>query len=176
MQALYTKTFSDFLTNNENNAEWQALISRLTTSFPSFVFGHGTGASLQFVDILIRKYKFREIGRETEELFFNTFDKKVDEVLIKFESKVNAFLENESVLMQFKVEVSDNVKYTDYLNPSVATTENLNVNSVEQRERTFNRFIAPMTSRPDLLKKIQDLQSIYYKAVEAFEPCFMGCF
>lgn len=173
MKSLYTETFQEFLANNENNDTWNTLKNRLISEFPAFQFGNLT---LSLYSILEKKFIYREIGRETEDLFVNSLDKKLDEVIIKYSHKVKIFLENADDLMTFKVRASAEDKYTDYNNPSVAVTENLNVDSVSKTEREYDRFIAPMTSRPDLMDKIQGITSIYYKAVNEFEVCFMGCF
>lgn len=173
MKSLYTETFQEFLNNNENNETWNTFKNRLISEFPAFQFGNVT---LSLYSILEKKFIYREIGRETEDLFVNSLDKKLDEVVIKYSHKVKLFLENADDLMTFKFDVSDTEKYTDYLNPTTADTENLNVDSVSKREHVYERFLAPLSSRPDLIDKIQGITSIYYKAVNEFEDCFMGCF
>lgn len=175
MIALYTETFKEFIDNNAENADWVALVEKMNTSFPPYVKSYDSG-EISFYDILLNKFKFREIGRETEELFFNSFSKKFDEVLIKYENKISCFFDNRDELAESKISMSDDEKNLDYNNPSTAVVENLNVQYVTKRERTYNRILAPMTSRPDLIKKIQELESIYYIAVNEFESCFMGCF
>ena len=174
MQSLYTETLQEFLTNNEDNTEWTTFKQRMIDNFPSFVIDETN--NLSFYDLFVRRFIFREIGRETEELFYNSLVKKFDEITIKYIDKVKLYTENVSGLMTFKIGLKEEEEYFDYLNPSTAVTANLNVDTAFRRTRDYERFLSPMTDKVSLLAKLIDLKSIYMEALTEFETCFMGCF
>lgn len=182
MKALYTETFKEFLENNASNDELLALIYKIENNFPGFVFtlkgdDDETIVSLvSFFDILKSKFEFREIGYETEDLFFASLNRKADEVIIKYKDKVKMVSDKFPDLLSHKMAMNEEENYYEYMNPSVASTANLNVNSAFKRVRDHQRIIGIATDDVDLLVKFQEIKSIYYEAVEKFEPCFMGCF
>lgn len=178
MKALYTETFKEFLENNASNPELLALIYKIENNFPGFIFNliDENETTISFFNILKSKFEFREIGYETEDLFFASLNRKTDEVIIKYKEKVEMVINKFPALLSHKMDMNEVENYYEYMNPSVASTANLNVNSAFKRERDHQRIIGIATDEVDLLVKFQEIKSIYYEAVEKFEPCFMGCF
>ena len=178
MKALYTETFQEFLEHNENDVDLNALIFKLENNFPKITMqtDSETETAFSLFDIIRTKYNFREIGSETEGMFFNSLRRKVDEVIITYRTKVTVILSKFPQLLNRKVELNETENYFEYLNPSVANPANLNVNNSFKRERAHDRITGVITNDVVLLEQFQNLKSIYYEVVEQFEPCFMGIF
>lgn len=145
MLARFTETFKELLENKHYGQvdESQDLTEVITllNKFPDFEYD---SVILSLKDLVIKKYYYREIGSETEELFLHRFSVKCDEVLLKFLPKVEMWLENFKDLFKFTVELksketgtfSNNGQNTYYLNPINASTGITKTVVVDEEHKT----------------------------------------
>ena len=168
--SLYTETLADFLERNESSSQWQAIKNRLTNLLP--VFNVGGVFDRNFYELFVEKYDIREIGAETESLFYHYLNETISEVIIKYRPKITQFVDNFNNLFKRSVslEYHDDNKY--YLNP--ANTQADKLNNRTKYDGSKDQSFAFLTSNARLMKEIMDLQDIYYAALEEFEKCFMG--
>lgn len=85
MISLYTETLQQYIDNGGN------MHLEKFAQIPPFVFD---SVSYNAYDLFWRKYKFREIGAETEEMFDEYLGIKLDEVIIKYAEKIKLYIEN----------------------------------------------------------------------------------
>ena len=167
--ALYTETLAEFLERNESSSQWQALKQRFLL-MPTF---NVEGVmDRNFYELFVEKYDVREIGAETESLFFHYLNETISEVLIKYKPKISVFINNFNSLFERKVRLSysDDNKY--YLNPINTTSEKLQNRT--KYDGGKDQSFAFLTSNAKLMQEIMNLKDIYNEALNEFEKCFMG--
>lgn len=167
--SLYTETLADFLERNESSSQWQAIKSRLLL-MPTFNVEGFFDRS--FYELFVEKYDVREIGAETESLFYHYLNETISEVLIKYKPKISMFIQNFNKTFDRQVELAyhDDNKY--YLNP--ANTQADKLQNRTKYDGTKEQTFAFLTSNAKLMSEIIELKDIYYEALEQFEKCFMG--
>lgn len=169
IEGIYTETLAEFLERNESSSPWQAIKNRFLL-MPTFnvagVFDRN------FYELFEEKYDIREIGAETDSLFFHYINETISEVLIKYRPKIYHFINNFNNLFKRDVELAyhDDNKY--YLNP-VNTQANKLQNRTEY-DGTKEQSFAFLTSNPRMMQELIDIKDIYYQALDEFEKCFMG--
>ena len=106
----FTETFEEFLNNKSGN--W--LVNKLA-DIPSFKFKDeelNIDYTLLFSNLIKNKYLLREIGAETEEMFEYYFDRKIDEIKIKYVPKVSMWINNFNDLFKFTVRLNLEKNYS----------------------------------------------------------------
>ena len=83
--ALYTETLAQFLERNESSSPWQAIITRFA-QMPTFNVGGEFDRT--FYQLFVEKYDIREIGSETESMFYHFINETLSEILIKYRPKI----------------------------------------------------------------------------------------
>ena len=79
--ALYTETLAQFLERNESSSQWQALKDRFDL-MPTFNVGGEFDRT--FYQLFVEKYDIREIGSETDSMFYHFLNETLSEILIKY--------------------------------------------------------------------------------------------
>ena len=132
MLSRYTETFEECLENNHygtlEQTEQLTQVINLLNEFPDFRYGDRV---LSMKNLVINKYLKREIGSETEELFFHRFSVKCEELILKYVPKIDMWLTNFKDLFKFTVKLdytetetfASGTQNTYYLNPVNANTE-----------------------------------------------------
>lgn len=197
----FTETFEEFLNNKSGN--W--LVNKLA-DIPSFKFKDeelNIDYTLLFSNLIKNKYLLREIGAETEEMFEYYFDRKIDEIKIKYVPKVSMWINNFNDLFKFTVRLNLERNYssgdinTYYLNPAnklnptktinkdgtVTYSGNLKTENVDdtitQGHSTLDRDVLQTVwgkTRANILDQIFELKDIYYEMIESFNNIFMGLY
>lgn len=197
MISLYTETLGQLLENQHYGEEDQSSslteILELMAKIPNFNFDDEETLDLNFTTLFMEKYDIREIGAETEELFMHHWRETTNEILIKYVSKINMWIEHFNELFLFKVTLNsrDENRHTDkttntyYLNPINKSITDLKVQDVDEnnnngsttliKERDVLQSVWGKT-RPHILAQILDLKDIYLDCLEEFESIFMGVF
>lgn len=167
--ALYTETLAQFLERNESSSQWQALKERFML-MP--VFNVEGFMDRNFYELFVEKYDIREIGAETESLFYHFVNETISEVLIKYKPKISMFITNFNKLFNRSVELAyhDDNKY--YLNP--VNTQSDKLQNRTKYDGSKEQSFAFLTSNAKLMQEIMDLKDIYNEALNEFEKCFMG--
>ena len=169
ISSLYTETLADFLERNESSSQWQAIKSRFML-MP--VFNVAGVFDRNFYELFVEKYDVREIGAETESLFYHYLNETISEVLIKYRPKIDQFINNFNNLFSRKVELAyhDDNKY--YLNP--ANTQADKLQNRTKYDGSKEQSYAFLSSNPKIMQEIIDIKDVYYEALSEFEKCFMG--
>lgn len=167
--ALYTETLAKFLERNESSSPWQAVKARFNL-MP--VFNVAGVFDRNFYELFVEKYDIREIGAETDSMFYHFINETISEVLIKYRPKIYHFINNFNNLFSRQVELAyhDDNKY--YLNPANTQADKLQNRTKYDgsKEQTF----AFLTSNPRMMSELLEVKDIYYEALDEFEKCFMG--
>lgn len=175
----YTETLEEYI------AQGGDLHKAKFDLLPTFSVG---STSLNMYDLFITRYKLREIGAETEELFSHYLDIKLDEIMLRYVDKINLYISNFNDLMSRKVKLQQDDTTTygkatqneDYLNPITNGTgaklqdftKQVNQGSDNYhsvKEQAFGYF----KSNPEILKAALEIENIYYTALEEFNILFM---
>lgn len=119
MKALYTEVFSDFLARNESSTEWQAIITKFG-KFPAFTL---QSLNFSFYDLFKEKYDIREIGAETDALFYHHINDTLNETLIAYVPKIALYLANFSKLMDRKLLLEQHYVDTRVMDRTIEDTE-----------------------------------------------------
>lgn len=177
--SLYTETLADFLERNESSSQWQAIKDRFNL-MPLFNIGgdlyefpqESAFFDRSFYELFIEKYDVREIGAETESLFYHYINETISEVLIKYKHKIAIFVDKFNKLFDRKVELEyhDDNKY--YLNP--VNTQADKLQNRTKYDGSKEQSFAFLSSNARVLQEIIDIKNIYYEALDEFEKCFMG--
>lgn len=166
---IYTETLAQFLERNENSSPWQDIKTRFGL-MP--VFNVGGLFDRNFYELFIEKYDIREIGAESESLFYHYLNETLSEVIIKYRPKIAQFVNNFNKLFDRSVtlEYSDDNKY--YLNP--VNTQADKMYNRTKYDGSKDQSFAFLTSNARLMQEIMSIKDIYYEALDEFEKCFMG--
>lgn len=146
MIPLYTETLQECLENNgygqDNQNPALTEILALMGKIPNFVFG--STIDLNVIDLFIEKFDIREIGAETEELFFHFWREKTNEILINYVPKIKMWIDNFNDLFKFtvKLEIVENQNFSNgsqdtyYYNPITANTGVSKTVVVDEQNKT----------------------------------------
>lgn len=177
MIALYTETLSDFINNiPPENSEWWGQILDKFDRFPSFKIFTSTPQYIDLYDLFIEKYDIREIGAESEDLFYHFLTEKLNELYLKYASKIQLYIDNFNTLAERKQVLVRNDENTYYVNP-VIPNDNPVLNSTA-KYKTDRDTLLPLfnVTNSDLLRQAMEIKDIYLDCLNEFEPCFMGVF
>jgi hypothetical protein len=171
IKALYTETLAEFLERNESSSPWQAIKRRFNLMSQ---FNVGGEFDRTFYELFIEKYDVREIGAETDSMFYHFLNETLSEILIKYRPKIVQFVNNFNDLFKRSVslEYHDDNKY--YLNP--VNTQADKLQNRTKYDGSKEQSFAFLTSNPRMMQELLDIKDIYYEALEEFEKCFMGVF
>lgn len=202
MKALYTETLSDFLARNEDEAIWQAIVTKFD-KFPTFSL---QSLNFSMYDLFKEKYDIREIGAETDSLFVHFINDKLNELLVKYAPKIALYVNNFANLLDRKITLQENSADTRVLDRTIGTDENrdtklnpINATAGVGSARTATResfetdvdedstytiqyygtkeqALMFFKSNPELLEKALEIRDVYLDALNEFDPCFMGIF
>ena len=167
--SLYTETLADFLERNESSSQWQAVKSRFNL-MP--VFNVEGLFDRNFYELFIEKYDIREIGAETDSLFYHFINETISEVLIKYRPKISQYIQNFNKNFDRTVvlEYHDDNKY--YLNP--ANTQADKLQNRTKYDGTKQQSFGFLSTNTKIMQELIALKDIYYEALSEFEKCFMG--
>lgn len=177
----YTETLDEFIAQggNVHRDKFDLL--------PTFTVGNTT---YNLYDLFITRYKLREIGAETEELFSEYLSIKLDEINIKYSNKINLYIANFDKLMSRTVELerqanntySNNEKDEGYLNPLVSNNPQLQDVTKQDRsgenslEEKYTQAYGYFKSNPEILRQAMEIENVYYRALDEFNVLFMGVY
>lgn len=165
MIAQYTELYETYKENG--NPEY----TELWEMFPTFDLD---GVEIDMYDMFFDKYRFREIGAESEELFSIFYKNKLEQMLVKYTPKINVFLNNWENLMNRKIQLSSNGSNTYYLNPMTSTSENLKVDDKSSYENTTERPLSMFgKTNAEVLEQVLKIKDIYNDCLEEFGTLFM---
>ena len=122
MKALYTEVFSDFLERNEDSTEWQAIVTKFG-KFPAFNL---QSLNFNFYDLFKEKYDIREIGAETDALFYHHINDTLNETLIAYVPKIALYLANFSKLMDRKLLLEQHYADSRVVDRTIGNTQDDN--------------------------------------------------
>ena len=163
-----TPQYTEFYeTYKENGGEEY---TSLWSKFPTFTLGN---LSFNMYDMFFDKYRLREIGAETEELFEIYYKIKIEQLLIKYVPKITMFIAKWNSLMDRKIELSSSGSNSYFLNPANATSTSLKLDDKNSFENTTESPLLMGTSNIDLLEKIMDLKDINLDCLEEFNSLFI---
>ena len=168
--SLYTETLADFLERNESSSQWKAIIERFGL-MPKFEVNEGD-FDLDFYHLFREKYDIREIGAETESLFYHYINETLSKILLKYQAKIEFYNTNFNDLMQRVIKVESEGENDDYLNPINTSSTKLTNKSTYKgsKEQVFGFW----RSNAEIMKYVLELKDMYNEALEMFESCFMG--
>ena len=145
----------------------------LWVKFPSFSLNE---LNLNMYDLFYDKYRVREIGAETEELFAIYYKAKLEQMLIKYVPKLNAFISKWNSLFERKISLSNSGSNSYYLNP-ITPNGTLKLDDKDTFENTQERPLSMIgKSNAELMQQVLNLQDIFNDCLEEFNTLFMSLY
>ena len=125
-----------------------------------------------FLDRLIDRFKYREIGSETVELFTHNWKNTCKEVMSLYNKKLLMQIEKFDDL--YSRIITENGTITDelYYNPINGNNEKLQSKTKNTYEKT--RSYGFLYNNAQIMKAVNDVEIIFEKMTEYFEPLFMA--
>ena len=168
MNSLYTERLETFLERNSEKSEWN-VIKGLFNSFPKISI---IDDDFSFYDLFIERYNVREIGAETENLFYNFITKNIKECIIKYKPKVLLYLAKFNNVLERKINLEDTSNSEYFLNP--ISSMNAKVDSGQNYKSTKEVAFSWLSNNTKMMNEMLEIRDIYYEALDHFEKCFMG--
>lgn len=180
MTSNYTITFSEFLELYENTDEWiriKAKVQLINSNFP--IYEDGNNQTYGLYNALVSRYKNREIGAETPQLFYDNFNAKCDFVYTKYYDKVNLYNRNIEKTTSRTVSLYDEgIDYNAYnaINPLEIDG---NIGREQKSDTSYkyqNRKEQQMLSVSDnatVLKRALEIDNLINSIIKEFESCFL---
>lgn len=173
MQALYTRTFEDFLKQYQDSAEW-AEVKAMFDKFPTFTFAD-LDINYSVYDMFIERYDIHEIGAETDNLFFHYCREKVRENIVRYAPKMREYIQNFAKAFERQISYTENEDTKQYLNPVNAAAGGANerviTHVITGRDRT--NLIATFKTNTELLNELLNIEDIYNECLDTFNELFM---
>lgn len=173
MQALYTRTFEDFLKQYQDTAEWEE-VKAMFDKFPAFTFAD-LDINYSVYDMFIERYDIHEIGAETDNLFFHYCREKVRENIVKYAPKMREYIQNFGKAFERQLTYTENEDTKQYLNPVNAAAGGANerviTHVITGRDRT--NLIATFKTNTELLNELLNIEDIYNECLDTFNELFM---
>ena len=164
MIAQYTETYETY---KENGGEEY---SSLWSNFPSFTLNN---LNLNMYDMFYDKYRLREIGAETEEMFEVFYKNKLNELIVKYVPKLNAYISNWNKLFERKISLSNSGSNSYFLNP-MTPNGNLKLDDKDTYENTQERPLSMFgKTNAELMEQVMNLKDIFNDCLNEFNSIFM---
>lgn len=180
MTSNYTITFSEFLELYENTDEWiriKAKVQLINSNFP--IYEDGNHQTYGLYNALVSRYKNREIGAETPQLFYDNFNAKCDFVYTKYYDKVNLYNRNIEKTTSRTVSLYDEgVDYNAYnaINPleleGIIKNEPKSDTSYKYQDRKEQQMLA-ISDNATILKRALEIDNLINSIIKEFESCFL---
>lgn len=166
MYGLYTITYKEWC---EKHAEVETSVeTTFNTYFPTFTIGD---EQISMYSLFKTRNLYKDIGCETDEMFEHELKRKVTEVAVEFNKRLNIYLSNFDKLFDRVLTLSYNSSNEYYLNPVLdggGKLQDQTKNSGEH-DQAFGYF----KSNPDIMKAILDIKEIYISVLKEFDILFM---
>lgn len=164
MIAQYTETYETY---KENGGEEY---SSLWSNFPSFTLND---LNLNMYDMFYDKYRLREIGAETEEMFEIFYKSKLNDMLVKYVPKLTAFISNWNKLFERKITLSNSGSNSYYLNP-MTPNGTLKLDDKDSYENTQERPLSMFgKTNAELMEQVLNLKDIFLDCLNEFNSLFI---
>lgn len=180
MTSNYTITFSEFLELYENTDEWiriKAKVQLINSNFP--IYEDGNHQTYGLYNALVSRYKNREIGAETPQLFYDNFNAKCDFVYTKYYDKVNLYNRNIEKTTSRTVSLYDEgVDYNAYnaINPldldGTIKNEKKSDTSYKYQDRKEQQMLS-VSDNAIVLKHALEIDNLINSIIKEFESCFL---
>lgn len=168
MQPQYTEFYETYKENGKEE------YLNLWAMFPSFTIDD---INLSMYDMFYDKYRVREIGVETEELFEIFYKSKLQQLIVKYVPKLNTFISKWNDLFTRKITLLNSGSNTYYLNPMTSNTENLKIDDKDSYENSQERPLSMFgKTNAELMKQVLALEDIFNDCLEEFSTLFMGVY
>ena len=173
MQALYTRTFEDFLKQYQDSAEW-AEVKSMFDKFPVFNFAE-LDINYSVYDMFIERYDIHEIGAETDNLFFHYCREKVRENIVKYAPKMRAYIDNFNTWAERIINLTQTDDTRQYLNPLNVAAGGANERVITHVETEQSRpaLLASYKTNTELLNELLKVEDLYNECLDTFNELFM---
>lgn len=179
MTSNYTITFSEFLELYENTDEWITIKSKVGLINSSIPIYKDNFVTYGLYDALVSRYKNREIGAETPQLFYDNFNAKCDFVYTKYCDKVNLYNHDIDKTTARTVSLYDEgVDYNAYnaINPleleGIIKNEPKSDTSYKYQDRKEQQMLA-ISDNATILKRALEIDNLINSIIKEFESCFL---
>lgn len=182
MIAQYTEIYKDFISRVESLPDesttkqaWNNFITEMNTNFPKFSIKTLQGeVILNLSDLIYKRYKNRELGAETEDLFLDNMDKTLFEAIILYAKKIDTLQNKIDTLLDRTIEINSSGNNYNFLYPISKDSEKLdNKISYDNKKEQGTAFFK---SNAEIMNSFLDIKNIYNEAVDYFEQCFLGVY
>lgn len=180
MTSNYTITFSEFLELYENTDEWLRIkvkVQLINSNLP--IYDDGLHQTYGLYNALVSRYKNREIGAETPQLFYDNFNAKCDFVFTKYYDKVNLYNRNIEKTTSRTVSLHDEgVDYNAYnaINPldleSTIKNERKSDTSYKYQNEKEQQMLS-VSDNATVLKRALEIDNVINSIIKEFESCFL---
>lgn len=182
MIAQYTEIYKDFISRveslpdeNISKQAWNNFITEMNTNFPKFSINITQGEIVfNLSDLIYKRYKDREIGAETEDLFLDNMDKTLSEVIIMYAKKVDTLLNKIDTLLDRTVEINSSGNNYNFLYPVSKDSEKLDSKIYYDNKK--EQSTAFFKSNAEIMNTFLNIKNIYKEVVDYFEQCFLGVY
>ena len=180
MTSNYTITFSEFLELYENTDEWINIKHKVQLINSSIPIYKDNFITYGLYNALVSRYKNREIGAETPQLFYDNFNAKCDFVYTKYYDKVNLYNHDiEKTTARTVLLYDEGVDYNAYnaINPleiegAIGGQGYKSDSSYKYQDRKEQQMLS-ISDNATILKRALEIDNLINSIIKEFESCFL---
>ena len=180
MTSNYTITFSEFLELYENTDEWITIKSKVQLINSSIPIYKDNFITYGLYNALVSRYKNREIGAETPQLFYDNFNAKCDFVYTKYCDKVNLYNHGiDKTTARTVLLYDEGVDYNAYnaINPleiegAIGGQGYKSDSSYKYQDRKEQQMLS-ISDNATILKRALEIDNLINSIIKEFESCFL---
>lgn len=149
-------------------------------ALPTAIYNLGT----DWETLFIRRNRYKEIGSETEELFFHNLSVLIDEAIVKFNPLLKLYIANyedltkRTVLEHIEGDSSGDGDTKNYLNPANTNAEKLTDRTANHREGTYSedrdRSFGFFKSNAEIVEAAQKVNTVALDILKYLDKAFIG--
>ena len=181
MTSNYTITFSEFLELYGRTAEWHKIITKISTINDwASIYENEIELNYGLYDALVLRYKNREIGAETPQLFYDNINAKCDAIYTKYHDKLILYNQNIMKTTSRTVDLSlINADYNAYnainpLNTEISTVMDIRKSDTSyKQERNKEEQMLAIGDNASILKRALEIDNLFDAILKEFESCFL---
>ena len=179
MTSNYTITFSEFLELYENTDEWITIKSKVGLINSSIPIYKDNFVTYGLYDALVLRYKNREIGAETPQLFYDNINAKCDAIYTKYHDKLIIY--NQNIMKTTSRTVDLVMKSADFdaynainpLNTEILADISLKSDTSYKHQRNKEEQMLAIGDNASILKRALEIDNLFDSILKEFESCFL---
>ena len=180
MTSNYTITFSEFLELYGGTNEWQKIVHKISTINDwATIYENEIDLNYGLYDALVLRYKNREIGAETPQLFYDNINAKCDAIYTKYHDKLIIY--NQNIMKTTSRTVDLVMKSADFdaynainpLNTEILADISLKSDTSYKHQRNKEEQMLAIGDNASILKRALEIDNLFDSILKEFESCFL---